>query len=257
MRNLAAMAARIEDGAIIRFAFFAMLLGTASVLYVDFRQLSEGDATAQMLTPKMPVLPAFDPAGPVSNPGPRVTSDIEALRAPMTIELRNGGVLALTGTIDVGAAARFAAEVEARGDYVKTIALDSPGGSVADALQMGKLIRDKGFATSVAAGAFCASSCPLVFAAGMERTATAASAIGIHQVYADLRQDDTISGLRAAGVAMSDAQKTTASITRYLLEMGVDSAVWLHALDTPPNQLYYLTPEELKTYRLATQLAEA
>jgi len=56
---------------------------------------------------------------------------------------------------------------------------------------------------------------------------------------------------------MADAQKTTAGITRFLIEMGVDSALWLHALDTPPNQLYYLTPEELKSYRLVTALAEA
>ena len=44
----------------------------------------------------------------------------------------------------------------------------------------------------------------------------------------------------------------TAEITRHLETMGVDPALWLHALETPPSQLYYLTPEELQTYRLAT-----
>jgi len=49
---------------------------------------------------------------------------------------------------------------------VKTVVLRSPGGSVQDALAMGRLIREKQFATEVEAGRYCASSCPLVFAGG-------------------------------------------------------------------------------------------
>jgi hypothetical protein len=37
--------------------------------------------------------------------------------------------------------------------------------------------------------------------------------------------------------------------------MGVDPALWLHALDTPPQALYYLSPEELADYRLVTKPA--
>ena len=51
---------------------------------------------------------------------------------------------------------------------------------------------------------------------------------------------------------MSDAQATTARISRHLAEMGVDPALWLHALDTPPQALYYFSPEELAKYRLVT-----
>ena len=51
---------------------------------------------------------------------------------------------------------------------------------------------------------------------------------------------------------MSDAQVTTARISRHLSDMGVDPALWLHALDTPPRALYYLSGSELKTYRLVT-----
>ena len=67
-------------------------------------------------------------------------------------------MLALTGTIDPGAAERVKAEIDAHGEYIKTVALNSPGGAVAEALAIGKLIREKGFSTSVAAGALCASS---------------------------------------------------------------------------------------------------
>src|SRR5690606_30205843 len=131
-----------------------------------------------------------DPDRPGQAPGPQVTSDVDALKDPLTITLGTGGVLRVTGTIDPGASARFAAEVAARGEYVKTVALDSPGGSVSDAIAMGALIHEKGFVTSVAAGALCASSCPLVLAGGIERHATPASAIGVHQVYAAVQASD-------------------------------------------------------------------
>jgi hypothetical protein len=241
---------RLEDGAIVRAAFFALLAGTLCVLYVDFRELMLDDRAA-LTIPDMPVLPAFDPDDPAPV-GPEVTTDPGLLRAPLSIALVGGGVLELTGTIDPGAAARFAAEVEARGEYIDTVALNSPGGSVDDALAMGELLRARGFATSVGSGAMCASSCPLVFAAGVERHADAAAVIGVHQIYASVATGALPQGARAAGIAMSEAQKTTAVVTRYLSTMGVDPALWLHALETPPDRLYYLTPEELAEFRLVT-----
>jgi len=243
-----------EDGAILRAAFFAMLSGTLAVLYVDYRELSVAETTG-LVAPSQPVLPAFDPNSPSVAPGPEITADFETLRQPLSIALNTGGVLNLTGTIDVGAAARFAAEVAARGEYVATVALNSPGGSVDDALAIGALIREKGFATSVAAGALCASSCPLVLAGGAARQAAEGAAIGVHQIYATARPGGLPTGINAAGDAMSDAQKTTAVITRHLSAMGVDPALWLHALETPPDRLYYLSPEEMATLQLVTEAA--
>ena len=248
-------AAAFEDGAILRTAFFAMLLGTLGVLYIDYRELTEADTTA-LATPSQPVLPAFDPDSPNSAPGPAVTTDFETLKRPLSVALASAGVLEVTGTIDVGSALRFAAEVAAHGEYVKIVALNSPGGSVHDALAIGALVRERGFATSVADGALCASSCPLILAGGAKRQASGAAAIGVHQVYATIAPGQLPSGLRAAGDAMSDAQKTTALITRHLSAMGVDPALWLHALETPPDRLYYLSPEELLTLRLVTEIAD-
>jgi hypothetical protein len=245
--------ASISDGAILRAAFFAMLAGTLTVLWFDYNELTavNGDGLATTL---QPVLPAFDPDSPATAPGPSITSDLEALKDPLTITLGSGGVLALTGTIEPGSAARFAAEVEARGEYVKTVSFDSPGGAVNDAIAIGELIHARGFATRVGAGRLCASSCPLAFAGGTERQATAGSAIGVHQIYAAMSAAELQAGTRAAGDAMSDAQKTTAAITRHLSAMDVDPALWVHALETPPDRLYYLSPEELTGYRLVTAM---
>ncbi len=255
-RGFLGFLASISDGAIVRTAFYAMLAGTATVLYIDYRELTD-QLVPGLGTTFEPVLPAFDPDSPSTAPGPQVTTDFATLKQPLTVELGTGGVLTLSGTIDPGSALRFATEVAARGEYVKTVAFDSPGGSVTDAQDIGALINERGFDTSVAAGALCASSCPLAFAGGRERHATAASAIGVHQVYAAVNPAELPTGIRAAGDAMSDAHKTTAMITRHLTKMGVDPALWLHALETPPDRLYYLTPDELVTYRLVTAMDDA
>lgn len=254
-RGLLGWLAALDDGAIIRTAFYVMLVGCAAVLYVDYGELNDA-AEPLLAVPQMPVLPAFDPDAPDAPAGPAVTTDQDILRQPLDIRLGSGGTLELTGTIDAGSAARFVTELEAIREYVKLVALDSPGGSVNDALEMGRLIRQEGLDTSVAAGSLCASSCPLVLAGGIKRLASESSAIGVHQIYANVTADSMPANLRAAGTAMSDAQKTTAKITRYLTDTGVDPALWLHALETPPSKLYYLTPAEMTDYRLITTLSK-
>jgi hypothetical protein len=113
-------------------------------------------------------------------------------------------------------------------------------------MEMAKLIREKRYATEVADGALCASSCPLVFTGGVTREAGEKAAIGVHQFYAATTGDSS------AAQVMADAQATTARITRHLSAMEVDPALWLHALDTPPRALYYFTPDEMGDYRLVT-----
>lgn len=254
-RRIVNWAAAFEDGAIIRAAFFGLLSATAVILYLDYTELS-GQQPLSLPTELTPILPAFDPSSPGGGaPGPDVTTPMEVLRQPLEVSLGSGGALRVTGTIMPGSAASFAAQVEQYAEYIKTVALDSPGGSVVDALEMGRLIREKGLATSVAAGSLCASSCPLVFAGGKERVAAPASAIAVHQIYAATPADQTLAArLAAAGNAMSDAQTMTAEISRYLIEMGVDPEVWLRALETPPDRLSYFSPDDLTRLKLATRL---
>ena len=244
-----------DDGAIVRIAFFALLAGTVGVLYIDWRELSEAAGETRML-PDIPLLPGLLPGFAPTPGGPVVTTDPALLEQAMTVELGAGGVLRLVGTIAPGTAELVAAELTARGEYVSDVALNSPGGVVEEAIGIGRLLLERGYKTSVAAGAICASSCPLILAGGKEREASRAAAIGVHQVYAMARAGQVPVGAQGAGMAMSEAQRTTAAITRYLQETGVDPAVWVHALETPPEQLYFLDAEELERYRLATVLID-
>jgi hypothetical protein len=254
-RRLIDWAAAFEDGAIIRAAFFGLLTATAVILYLDYSELS-AQAPAVADPGLRPILPAFDPDHPGGTPGPAVTTSEAQLRQPLVIALVSGGVLALTGTIDRGASERMAAEIAAHGEYIRTVALDSPGGMVAEALAIGQLVREHGYATSVGAGALCGSSCPLILAGGRERRASAVAAIGEHQISAAAPPGTAASRLAAAGTAMSEAQTMTAEISRYLTGMGIDSEVWLDALETPPDRLRYFSADELKRLNLATRLTK-
>lgn len=251
--GLIARLAGIEDGAILRVAFYALLAGTVSVLYVDFSEMIRNAPPPALTEMPVPILPPATTPDGEGQPRPPITTSPELLEAPLEIALGTGGTLTLTGTIDPGSSARFLAEIEARGEYVSTVLLDSPGGSVDDALSIGRLIRERKLSTKVADGGLCASSCPLIFAGGSERIAGREAAIGVHQIYAAALTATPVDALSVAGVAMADAQAVTADITRYLSDGGLDPALWLHALETPPDQLYYFSPEEMEGFRLVTQ----
>jgi hypothetical protein len=246
------------DETILRWIFRSGLAVTLTVLALDLATLNGWIDPADLaLTPaepsptlSLPDVPAvLTPWLPRSDRqlAPLPQSD-GVLGKPISFDLVGGGRLLATGTITPGSAELFAAEIAKRGDYVTTVVLNSPGGSVADALAMGRLIRERKLATEVEAGKYCASSCPLVFAGGVERRAGAKTAIGVHQVFAMAQ-----AGAPAPRDQMSDAQRISARCQRYLSEMGIDLQVWVHAMDTPKDRLFVFTPEELKTFRLVTE----
>lgn len=234
----------------MRGAFFVLLLAAGAFLYVDLREMSLASAALpghDPMTTDAPVLPPALTDGVPHPPPVEPGSPSEVLRQPMRFELLPGGQLMAEGSIDLGAAGRFAEEIAARGEYVTAVSLNSPGGSVEDALAMSKLIRERGLNTRVATKALCASSCPLILAGGVTREAEDDAIVGVHQVF-NAGQDKP-----SPEQAMSGAQSTTARIARHLDEMGIGSGLWIHALETPPDRLYYLTPGEMAEFRLTTE----
>jgi hypothetical protein len=252
--GLVAYLSRFDDGEVIRWAFRGLLIGAIGVVALDLRELMQHDDwdPAGVMSPSdpQPVLPPAveigTPTQSSNDPRPYVTTDEGDLAKPMTFTLQPGGRLQAQGTIVPGTAERFGAELSQRGEYVRVVSLNSPGGSLEDAMAMARLVRERGLGTEVADGALCASSCPLVMAGGKQRTAGPKAAVGVHQFYA---ASPTETG---PAQVMADAQATTARISRHLQAMGVDPALWLHALDTPPRALYYLSAAELSEYRMVT-----
>jgi hypothetical protein len=67
----------------------------------------------------------------------------------------------------------------------------------------------------------------------------------VHQVFSPT--DDP------AANNMDQAQRISAGCQKYLVEMGVDPRLWIHAMETPKAELYRLKPDELLALKLATQ----
>ncbi|MCC5780117.1 hypothetical protein H7H48_13725 [Nitratireductor sp. B36] len=245
------------DGSVLRAAVVGAALGAAVVLGMELRELTDRQGglqaslrmaldyaaqRVQLVVGAENRHPLWQsPAEDVAPPRTPVSSSASSL----TFTIGRNGVLSLQGVIQPGSASRLRDVLNAPAAPITTITLDSPGGALNDAMAMARLIRQHGLSTSVRANATCASSCPLILAGGTQRHVSRDATIAVHQFHspgslADPRQ------------ALSDAQLVTARISRHLDEMGVDPALWLHALDTPPRSLYVLSPEQMRAYRLVT-----
>jgi hypothetical protein len=251
---------------ILRWIFRSAVVVTLGVLAVDLANINgwiiypdravapaeiREDSPALSLPGLVPSIfaPLFPDGGKRLVPLPQPE---DALAKPMTFELVGGGRLMASGIITAGVSQSFAAEVERHSEYIRTVVLNSPGGSVTDALAMGRLIREKRFATEVEAGKYCVSSCPLVFAGGVDRRAGEKATIGVHQMTA---MHSAASG--PPHDEMSVAQNISARCQRYLDDMGVSLQVWMHAMETPHDRLFVFKTDELKSLNLVTAAAVA
>ncbi|WP_292898055.1 hypothetical protein [Nitratireductor sp.] len=245
------------NGSVLRAAVVGAAIGAAVVLGMELRELTDrqGGLKASLRLALDHAAQRVQTVAGSENRHPlwqRPAEDTAPPRRPVSSSASGlifttgrNGVLSLKGVIQPGSASRLRDVLTASALPITTVTLDSPGGALNDAMAMARLIRQRGLATRVEAGATCASSCPLVLAGGAERHVGRNATVALHQFHSpgslfDPRQ------------ALSDAQLVTARISRHLDEMGVDPALWLHALDTPPRALYVLSPEQMIAYRLVT-----
>lgn len=167
---------------------------------------------------------------------------------PQRLEFtREGDALRLTGAIGEGDADRFAEALD-RESGVLSVRLNSPGGSVRDALAIGRLLRAADLDTGMDAQDICFSACPYVLAAGTARRVDAAARVGVHQHYFGQ------STVLPAFLAVETIQRGQGEVMDYLADMGVDILLMRHALATPPDEIYVLLRDQLLEYRLATEV---
>ena len=147
--------------------------------------------------------------------------------APFVYDTGSPQVLRLEGEINVRSPLSLSRALRRFPD-IKTLELSSPGGSVYAALTMAPSIRDAGLTTVIPAGAQCFSACAYLFFAGLERTAL--GELGVHQVSAE----NLASGQFAVG-----------DIVAVLSDFDVPSEVLVKMLQTPPEGMYVMSPDEM------------
>lgn len=153
-----------------------------------------------------------------------------------------GKTLLLEGAIEDGDAARLIKDIAALRIAPTRVLLNSPGGVVRDALELGRYFRAEGLDTALRDGDICYSACPYLLAGGVSRDIPEGSSVGVHQHYFGQNT------LLPAFVAVEDIQRGQGEVMTYLDDMGIDPLVMRHALVTPPNEIYVLVPAELRAY---------
>ena len=201
-----------------------------------------GDQTRKFSPRRMPLGPARDgnPARPFRNTG--------EMPDRLTME-RAGDALTLTGMIEEGDSARFAEALDGA-EGLARIRLNSPGGSVQDALKIGRKVREAALSTVMEVDDICLSACPYILAAGVERRLQAGAQVGVHQHYFGANV------VLPAFIAVGDIQRGQGEVMGYLDAMGVDPLLMQPALLTPSDEIYVLTDEELTRFRLVTDIAD-
>ncbi len=146
-------------------------------------------------------------------------------------------VITFTGPIVEGDLDRLAAFVRAlpADDSVVGVALDSPGGSLAEAARLLPAVYQVGWLAFVPANSECSSSCFLLFAAAAKRFVAPDALIGIHS--ASERGQDTAA-----------AKAATTEMARLAGALGVPSAIIGRMVQTVPGRMTWLTPTELASW---------
>ncbi len=178
-------------------------------------------------------------------PAVRPARDPGTLPDRLTL-FQDDGAWRLEGGIAEGDAERVIAQIDGAPAEIATLILQSPGGSVRDALEIGRHLRAKGIATQLLSGEFCYSACPYLLAGGVTRDIHPDASVGVHQHYFG---ENT---LLPAFVAIEDIQRGQSEVMTFLDDMGIDPLVMRHALATPPDEIYVLLPEELERYGFVT-----
>lgn len=164
----------------------------------------------------------------------------------------------------------FAASRQLRGS---TIVLDSSGGSVNDAIKLGRRWRDLGLLTtvgmtvnaespsgepaSVVPEAYCESMCVFLLLSGKTRYVPEGAHVRVHQIWMGDRADDA----RAASYTAQDmmiVERDIGRLAKYTFDMGGAGDLLSLALNVPPwEDLHELSRPELRLTNLITTDAVA
>lgn len=163
--------------------------------------------------------------------------------------------------------------------------LNSLGGELGPAIQLGRIIRETGYGTVVAETAgrtgknnaqfliddfldsddpVCASACVFAFVGGSNRAASQYSSeseetgyqklgrLAVHQFYSFAGRNENFS----SSERIND-QLRTAALLEYLVEMGVSADLLSKALSVPPDQdMYWLTEDDIKIFGIDTFVSD-
>ena len=149
----------------------------------------------------------------------------------------------LDGPVDPGATSRVVSLILTQHVTRAIVYLNSPGGSLVTAMQLGRVLREHALDTRVgtrttdatrATAGTCHSACPFILAGGVQRSMETGSAIGLHRAENRVPVRDKDAFQHVVAIQIVD----------YLAEMGVRADVANIMAATAHDQIRDLTIDE-------------
>jgi hypothetical protein len=178
--------------------------------------------------------------------------------------------ISAVGPVTDSTAANFEAFAGSSDLREKVIVLDSEGGSVLSALDLGRAIRSRGMTTTVgmttkvmcadgtvshstvSPKADCESMCAFVLLGGVRRYVPTEARVLVHQIWLGSKRKNSLANQYTAN-EVSLVVRDLATLARYTIEMGVSIELVETAARRPPwLPSYRLTRDELRRFAVAT-----
>ena len=122
---------------------------------------------------------------------------------------------------------------------IRRVVLSGPGGRISAAYEINRLIHARRLATRVDTG--CASACTIAFLGGAERSISPNGRLGFHQG-------------SFPGMSANDMFESNRDMRRFLVASGVTPAFAQRVIDTPHDEIWTPTPEELLAGRVINRV---
>lgn len=145
------------------------------------------------------------------------------------------GVEGAYGTVSA-AAVRQALD---RHPSIRRVVLAGPGGRIGTAFEINRMIRNRKLATRVDTG--CASARTIAFLGGNDRSISASGRLGFHQG-------------SFPGMGPNDLYESNRDMRRFLVSSGVTPEFAQRVIDTPPDEIWTPTPQELLAGRVVQRV---
>jgi hypothetical protein len=218
-------------------------------------------------------LPALMTSGPA-----RAETTLEQRKLPMKFswvacQPNCGGWVSAVGVVTSDSPADFDRFARSRDLASATVVLDSSGGSVNDAIALGRRWRKLGLLTtvgisienhtakgdhaSVVPDAYCESMCVFLLLSGKARYVPDGAHVRVHQIWMGDRAEDP----KAASYTAQDlmiVERDVGRLAKYTFDMGGGGDLLSLSLSVPPwEELHELSHDELRLTNLVTTDAVA
>lgn len=184
----------------------------------------------------------------------RVVPKLAQTRNPGHV--RDSGYIEITGIISNSTVTQLVAAIPKAkasagnfthsGEPVVRVFVDSKGGEVLAAVQLGQIIRSQAIEVWVDKSAECTSACILLLAGGVSRVAVPGARLGVHRPFFPPE--------KFAGLTYAQSQERYATLAsgvkEYLRQMGVSDDLYNAMIKIPSHKVEYLTEESANSIAL-------